>query len=224
MRWNCLEKVLVRKFDEAVEADLNWRLGEIALLKSLTVQSHLTENKKVITRKYFVPALYAIWEGFVVNVFQEYVKMINNEKAAFSSLHVDITTKHLFSSLNLHQPSKNFEKRKKLIRDLQNIMFEPVELPLEINTGSNVNYTELKNICERYAVDSEPLKQYKAPLDKFLNYRNRIAHGDNSIPVGKEHVVEFSQTIISLMYDIIEILTLHAREKKYLASPPADEG
>lgn len=54
-------------FEEAINSDLNWRLGEIAILKSLTVQSHLSERKKAIARKYSIPALYAVWEGYIVS-------------------------------------------------------------------------------------------------------------------------------------------------------------
>ncbi len=97
------------------------------------------------------------------------------------------------------------------------MMSAPVQLPLEINTGSNVDYAELQNICNRYAVNSEQLEKYKVSLNKFLNYRNRIAHGDNAISVEPEHIIEFSQTVVSLMSDISEILNVHVMEKKYLS-------
>lgn len=204
-------------FEETINSDLNWRLGEIAILKSLTVQSHLSEKKKSIARKYSIPALYAVWEGYVVNSFKEYVKIINSECLNFSDLHDSIATKHLFSLLNLHQPPKSFEKRKQFVRRIQAVLSEPIQLPLEIDTGSNIDYAELQNICNRYAVNADPLEQYKASLNKFLNYRNRIAHGDNSIAVAPEHITEFSQTVVSLMSDITEILTVHVTEKKYLS-------
>lgn len=204
-------------FEETINSDLNWRLGEIAILKSLTVQSHLSEKKKAIARKYSIPALYAVWEGYIVNSFREYVKIINSERLSFSDLHDSITTKHIFSSLCLHQPPQAFEKRIRLVRRIQEMLSEPIQLPLEIKTGSNVDYTELQNICKRYAVNSEQLEKYRASLNKFLNYRNRIAHGDNSITVDPEHIVEFSQTVVSLMSDIAEILTVHVTEKKYLS-------
>lgn len=75
-------------FEEAINSDLNWRLGEIAILKSLTVQSHLSERKKAVSRKYCIPALYAVWEGYIVNSFKEYVKVINSEQLTFSDLNV----------------------------------------------------------------------------------------------------------------------------------------
>ena len=215
----------MNEFEEAIYSDLDWRFGEIAILKSLTVQSHLTARKKAVARKYSVPALYAVWEGYVVHIFREYVKVINGERLHFSDLHDSITTSHLFSSLSLQQPPQAFEKRKRFVSRIQNTMSEPIQLPLEIDTRSNVDYTELLNICKRYAVNGEQLKKYETALNKFLNYRNRIAHGDNSITVGPEHIAEFSQTVVSLMSDLAEILTTHVAEKKYLSlsqkcSPP----
>lgn len=206
------------EFEENINSDLNWRLGEIAILKSLTVQSHLSERKRAIARKYTIPALYAVWEGYIVNSFKEYIKIINNEHLNFSDLHNSIITKHMFSSLSLHQPPQDFEKKKRLVQKIHNMMSEPIQLPLEISTGSNVNFTELQNIFTRYAVSIEPLHKYKSSLNKFLCYRNRIAHGDNSITVNPEHIAEFSETIISLMSDITEILTFHVIEKKYLSN------
>lgn len=137
---------------------------------------------------------------------------------SFSDLHDSITTKHIFSSLCLYQPPQAFEKRIRLVRRTQEMLSEPIQLPLEIKTGSNVDYTELQNICKRYAVNSEQLEKYRASLNKFLNYRNRIAHGDNSITVDPEHIVEFSQTVVSLMSDIAEILTVHVTEKNIYQS------
>ena len=198
-------------FEETINSDLNWRLGEIAILKSLTVQSHLSEKKKSIARKYSIPALYAVWEGYIVNSFKEYVKIINSERLNFSDLHDSIATKHLFSLLSLHQPPQNFEKRKQLVRRIQAVLSGPID------TSSNVDYAELQNICNRYAVNADQLGKYKASLNKFLNYRNRIAHGDNSVAVAPEHITEFSQTVVSLMSDMTEILTVHATEKKYLS-------
>lgn len=206
-------------FEEAINSDLNWRLGEIAILKSLTVQSHLSERKKAVSRKYCIPALYAVWEGYIVNSFKEYVKVTNSEQLTFSDLNESIKTKHMFSSLSLHQPPQTFEKKKQLVRKIQDMVSGPVQLPLEIDTGSNVNYAELQNICNRYAVNCESLEKYKVPLNKFLNYRNRIAHGDNSISVDPEHITEFSQTVVSLMVDIAEILNNHVKERKYMLRP-----
>ena len=123
----------------------------------------------------------------------------------------------LFSLLSLHQPPQNFEKRKQLVRRIQAVLSGPIQLPLEIDTSSNVDYAELQNICNRYAVNADQLGKYKASLNKFLNYRNRIAHGDNSVAVAPEHITEFSQTVVSLMSDMTEILTVHATEKKYLS-------
>jgi len=205
----------VNNFSYIINADLNWRFGEIAILKSLTVQTHMTENKRTVSRKYTVPAFYAVWEGFVVNAFTEYIRAINEKNLLCNNLHKDIVTHYLFSTLNLHQPPHEYSRRTSFIKKIQNSISEVVKIPLNVDTASNVDYKELSNIFFRYGVSSSKLEKYTAPLNKFVNYRNRIAHGDSSVTVDASHIVEFSETIISLMTDITDILIEHINREAF---------
>ena len=203
-------------FEEKISSDLDWRLGEIALLKSLTIQTHLTENKRKIARKYTVPAFYAIWEGFVSGSLKEVIYIINHEKLSVQKINNNILTKHVFSKLNLQDIPRDFKKKVGLVEKAKNMISEPILLTEKINTGANIDYDRLCMIFEDYGIDQRDLYKYKSKLNKFINYRNKIAHGDNSVIVEEEDISEFSQTIIGLMAETSEIIVDYINSKKYL--------
>ena len=49
---------------QEIYADIDWRMSELALLKTIPLRLNFLpdQNKNII--KYLVPAIYAIWEGF----------------------------------------------------------------------------------------------------------------------------------------------------------------
>ena len=74
------------RFAEQCQADIEWRVSEISLLKKSTVMQSISPEMRKILLKYSVPALYAIWEGFITSIFSEYVKIINNENISIKKI------------------------------------------------------------------------------------------------------------------------------------------
>jgi hypothetical protein len=56
-------------FIDEIVADIDWRISELATIKSIPIKYSFRLDHKDIHIKYSIPAIYAIWEGFVKNCF-----------------------------------------------------------------------------------------------------------------------------------------------------------
>jgi len=71
-----------------------------------------------------------------------------------------------------------------------------------VPTESNVNLKVLNRILERFCIPEIDSK-YSSGLNKLLLFRNKIAHGENSIIVNMTHVTEFVSLVENLMLDVV---------------------
>ena len=209
----------MNRFEEQCQADIEWRIAEIALLKKSTAMPSISDEMRKILLKYSIPALYALWEGFVTYIFSEYVKVINAENISMQTIDIRIKTYHSFCELNLASPPHDVAKKESLIERMQRHFDNNVKLSVDIATGSNVDYASLSAIMHRYGVTPLQENKYKGRLSKFLNFRNKIAHGNNSICVSSENLNEFSLLISELMDDILITLNDHIKNRRYIVQP-----
>lgn len=207
----------MNRFIEQCQADIEWRTFEIALLKKSTAMQSISKEIREVLLKYSIPALYAIWEGYVVTTFSQYVRIINEEKIPVRRIDTRIKAYHSFRELNLASPPSNAAKKESLVERMQLHFDGFVHLSANVTTNSNVDYDSLSSIMHRYGVTPVSEEKYKDRLSKFLNIRNKIAHGNNSVCVTGDHLTEFSSLINELMGDILDILSDHIENKKYMA-------
>ncbi|MBK6345590.1 MAG: hypothetical protein IPF68_06575 [Bacteroidales bacterium] len=59
-------------FIDEILADIDWRVSELATLKSIPIRYSFRPEHKELQIKYTIPAIYAIWEGFVKSCFVIY--------------------------------------------------------------------------------------------------------------------------------------------------------
>lgn len=198
--------------------DIDWRLGEIALIKAIAIDPGFSEEKKQTALKYSIPALYSVWEGFVHSSFSEYAKYLNDLELDFCSINIDILTHNTFSSLQLHNPPREYQKQKDFVKRMYDFLFKKfVSTP--IPTGSNVDYNQLKEICLRFGVPMVSEDEYKAKLYRFLMFRNKLSHGNKSILVHRSDLELFSKLVTDLMFDVQEIIFSSIDNSSYKHNP-----
>ena len=64
-------------FIDEINSDIQWRMSELASLKTIPLRYNLLSHHKEMLIKYTIPSIYALWEGFVKNSFELYVREIN---------------------------------------------------------------------------------------------------------------------------------------------------
>lgn len=195
-------------FREEIIADIDWRMSELASLKTIPLRYNMLLHHQEILVKYIVLALYALWEGFVKSCLQSYIRELNKLQLNISDVDLNVLTHALTckDKLVLENPRVHFTKKKEFVKFYQEQISHPLLIDMKLPTKSNIDYKVLNELLLRFNLEGVP-EEYDSKLKKLLRFRNTIAHGDNSIPVTFAEITEFSTLISDLMvviYDKIE--------------------
>ncbi|UJH89681.1 hypothetical protein LZ575_11370 [Antarcticibacterium sp. 1MA-6-2] len=204
----------MKGFIKEILADIDWRTSELATLKTIPIRYSFSPDHKDLHIKYAIPAIYSIWEGFVKNCFTIYSNHLNTLSLNRSNISYALLTHHIDSECEFNNPRVNFEKKVKLVQSLDILFQENITLKPQIPTESNVNLKVLNRILERYCI-SEVDNKYNNGLNKLLLFRNKIAHGENSIIVNMTHLTEFVSLVENLMLDIVIGVESCEKEETY---------
>lgn len=190
---------------EEITADMDWRLGELGVLKFIPYHYHMNQNHMNMLRRYIVPAIYALWEGFVKKTMLVYIREINkaNIMAEALSMNILLYTTKVDENLRLTTIRDKRPVQEKFIKNFRDFISLPVHIKPSVETESNVNLEVANKLLGAFNIEQLPGNKYSGKLHKLLNYRNAIAHGDNSISVSEKDVAEFSDLIVDLMADVV---------------------
>lgn len=192
----------MKTFVEEILADIDWRTSELATIKSIPIRYSFSPDHKELHIKYSIPAIYSIWEGFVKNCFTIYSNHLNSLSLSRADISYPLLTHQIDSECNFNDPRVHFDSKQKLVKTLDSLFQENITIKPQVPTESNVNLKVLNKILERFCVP--PLSDdFKRELNRLLLFRNKIAHGENSISVDMTHVTEFIALIENLMLDIV---------------------
>lgn len=191
-------------FIDEISSDIDWRMSELATLKTIPLRYGMLIQHKNILIKYIIPSIYALWEGFVRNSFCIYTREINKLNVSINDTHINLLTHALTSidKLDLSNPRVNFQKKREFIEHYQHTISNTLNLEQKIPTKSNVDFSVINDILNRFNLAKMP-DTYERGLKKLLRFRNSIAHGENSIPVSIEDVTEFTLLVNNLMIEVL---------------------
>lgn len=202
---------------EEIFADIDWRNGELAELRVILHKAKLTPTQRTTYIRYIVPAIYALWEGFIKNSLELYCKEIHKSGVPITSLHENLLTHAIISNdkLALDRARTQFETQRDFSLYVCEYIGKPFPAVCKLPTKSNVNSEVLYDLLNRFNLGAIDQKLGKV-LDKLLTFRNTIAHGDNSIPVKEENINEFTQLIQKLMVIVFDKIDYAVTHKTYL--------
>ncbi|MFI0431297.1 MAE_28990/MAE_18760 family HEPN-like nuclease [Mariniflexile sp. HMF6888] len=192
----------MKTFVQEILADIEWRTSELATLKSIPIRYSFSPDHKDLHIKYSIPAIYSIWEGFVKNCFAIYSNHLNTLSLNRSEISYALLTHQLDSECDFNNPRVHFDKKMKLVQSLDELFQDIINIKPAVPTESNVNLKVLNRILERYCI-TEVDGKYNSGLNKLLLFRNKIAHGENSIIVNMTHVTEFISLVENMMLDVV---------------------
>ena len=192
----------MKLFIQEILADINWRVSELATIKSLPIKYSFRPDHKELQIKYSIPAIYAIWEGFVKNTFTIYSIHLNSLNIRRVEIAHPLLTHQLDLECDFNSPRAAFDSKKRLVNLINNILDETITIKPGIPTESNVNFKVLNKILERFCIS--PIEDsYERGLNRLLRFRNMIAHGENALQVNMSDMTEFVDLIENLMLDLI---------------------
>jgi len=209
----------MENFLEEINADINWRMGQLATIKTLPYKYGMSLEHQEFLIKYLVPSCYAIWEGFIKNSFEIYTRQLNSLGMGLDEFSINIIVHSLERKYpQIKSEIKDQRKIEEFFDDLFYFTKNDFSISSKLPTESNVNLKVTNNILRRFNLDLIPEAPYKGKLNKLLKYRNSIAHGDGNIPVSKKVIEEFSKTINELICDIFIRIETGYKNNTYRAN------
>ena len=198
--------------------EIDWRISELVLIKTNHLSNNLSATRRSVIKKFSVVAIYAIFEGFIVQAFELYVDAINKLKLDWKLLHINILNYHLDRTYGIHKEiRKKTEKQLDLVIDLQNFFNSPkVVLSKKIQTESNVNLKVLNKLLTNFNITNIGDKKVENGLNKLLQYRNSIAHGENTLKVESDLITELIDAVTYTMDLVADSLIVGFNNKSYL--------
>jgi hypothetical protein len=195
-----------------------------------TQRYKLSQKHMNILSVHSISMLYSIWEGYIQQSFQLYIKYLNSLNIDFICFSDEIITFHMentFKQLSSY-PQKT-AKKIHYFSQLQNHFSQQCHvLYSSIDTESNVSFKVLNKILCAFSLEpfSEYWGRYKHPqpnlketLETFLRYRNGVAHGgdiSSEEKVTQEVYEKYKILVVDLMYAIHDKIMYGINNRTYL--------
>ena len=202
---------------EEIYSDIDWRNGELAEFKVILHKVKLTDSQRKTYMRYIVPAIYALWEGFIKNSLELYCKEINNAGVPITALHENLLTHAIVSvdKLALDRARTQFNTQRDFSKFICEYIGQPFPTISKLPLKSNVKGEVMADLFNRFNLGGID-NVFRKKLDKLLLFRNTIAHGDNSIPVKEENIDEFTQLLQDLMILVFDRIDYAIKNRTYL--------
>lgn len=210
----------LRNLTAELEAERDWRDAELNKMRLMLrrVQEFGSEEYVNIYLKMTIPMIYAHWEGFCVASFKILLDFINNKKKKGCEVSYSLLTyanQRAYDKLKgKHSFSQKVEFSKLFIESLE----KDINLSGKLDTKSNLNYKVLKDVLSIFEMDNTLYVQYEDSLNKLVNLRNAIAHGENSRMIDKDCMNENIALVIELMDTVLLQQIEYAEGEVYIMS------
>lgn len=186
-------------------ADRDWRMRELEFLKKLDkriLYGHLSESELNAYYRMCIPIIYAHWEGFIVVSFKALINFINKQNLTKDEIINNLFTFSHRDTFRTLSGKQSFKQRCEFSEKFITMLSEPITIETKLfSTKSNLNYDMLKEAVSWFNISIEPYSKYKYSINKLVNVRNAIAHGEDSIKVTYANIENYIK-IVNELFDI----------------------
>lgn len=201
-----------------LDADFTSRLRELSDLKKAINDADPTARQVLL--KALVAIAYAHWEGHVKFAATKLFEFVALRRLPYSSLGQQFYINSFLIRLGAFVANRpSLKTRCDLVHEVLNSRGSNLSQvhPDLVNTGSNLKFEVLQNICLVCGIDSKPFEPHETFIDVFLlRRRNSIAHGDDS-SVGEHEVDALINGVITIMRMFRNEVENKVYTKTYLA-------
>lgn len=201
----------------------DWHVSEIACYKGIPHRyaNPLFSNIKTTYWKMCVPMIYAHWESFVVTSFRSICDYINNLQIGYSDINDAIallSNKTRFSYLSGNADrAKQARFYSEFVLAYSSAVF--LERNICVTAKSNLNFKQLSLIFRNFGMQMpQSIAKSKNDIEKMVTFRNKIAHGENSVTVQEDDILIFANSTVELMDNIIVHIKIYLESECYLKS------
>ncbi|MDQ7091731.1 MAG: MAE_28990/MAE_18760 family HEPN-like nuclease [Methylococcales bacterium] len=118
--------------EQEITSDIDTRLSSISSIKTLTSRYNLLDYDKDLLLQHSIPMIYSIWEGFIQQTFQIYIRTLNKLELSFDTLCKPMIIFHLENKFKqFAEYPKKLDKKLLFLNNLINfIMLKKLILTL----------------------------------------------------------------------------------------------
>ena len=195
--------------EQDIRSDIGERQQLMLQIKTLYLRYQFNERDEKIFLSYSMPAIYAIWEGFIQTSFKTYVQEINKINLSVNTVHKQILCYRIENSFKqFKQYPKNYDKKVVFFDKLGEFYSaDIIEITRTINTENNVGFDVLNRLLAAFNLEKIPdyyeQRWLKNELDeRLLRIRNQVAHGQDSIIVSRNDL-EDSINLVNILMELV---------------------
>lgn len=175
---------------DEIQAENNWRDGELATFK---VNPQKVDNS--LWNRMCLPMIYAHWEGYVVSSLKLLIGHLNSLKLSPSEVPTNLIVLGLGTKYNSLSGKQSFDQKIVFTDSFIEIFKQAIKFQKDIDTKSNLNGNVLKELCAVFGFNFNAFKDVIGDIEKIVMFRNRIAHGENSILPDSENIEKYILSI-----------------------------
>ncbi len=192
----------------SVDYEKQWRDEELAIILKIIGTEKSDEILKILT-KYLVPAIYAIWEGFIKETLVHYSSFINRNPNFEKD--IVLITQIIDHKEILKTRYKSFNDKKDTLNNINRIFKSPL-MPEERPESKILNFKNSNDLLEKYNLKNIDRKHH-SKLNKLETVRNSIAHGEITVVSSKKDINEYVSLVRELMDEIyLNIISIKEQE------------
>ncbi|WP_449121273.1 MAE_28990/MAE_18760 family HEPN-like nuclease [Pseudomonas viridiflava] len=187
-----------------------WRDGEFAKYKvnAANVDEHLW-------CRMCVPMIYAHWEGFVVDSFKILLRFLNRLELTAFQLPTNLVVVSLGDCYRSLSGKQSFIQRVGFTERFNDLLSSNVRFPSKIDTKSNLRSSVLNEICDMFNFDCKTFSDFSPDIDRLVNLRNSIAHGENGVVPGIENIKRFIEAVQGAMDVLLSLFDDFLHNENY---------
>jgi len=204
-----------RVIEEITESNA-WRDGEFAKFKinSLGAESELW-------CRMCVPMIYAHWEGYIVSSIKVLIEHLNGLNLKASDIPPKLVVIGLGDSYKSLSGKQSFQQRIDFTVKFKDLFSNVVKFKKKVDTKSNLRGDVLEELCIMFDFDFNKFKDYVSVIDRLVNVRNSIAHGENSFIITEENIQLYIEQVNSAMDIFLSEINEFLIGEKYLLDQTA---
>ena len=201
----------MHKIVEEIVISNEWRDGEFAKFKI-----NASAVDEVLWCRMCVPMVYAHWEGYVVSSLKLLIEHLNELELLAINMPTKLVVVGLGDTYRFLSGKQSFDQRIEFTDRFRGLLQATVKFKKQIDTKSNLKSNVLKELCSMYGFDFEKFSRVTSELDRLVNVRNSIAHGENSFVLDMVNVNRFIDSVTTAMDILREEIERFLVNKGYL--------
>lgn len=187
------------RFNDHLDHESSWRKQEISILKRQVNAADTSKPAGRYALRSAIAMLYAHWEGWVKSISQAFLKLVNKEGLSIDRLSFPLAGRALQGKFRDLDDTRKSSKRESFARFIFSDDNQVIKLDETVYTGSNLKYELFKDILIEFGIDNRAFETKGNMIDsQLLAQRNRIAHGESTLP-DKDEVIKLVDGIIEVM-------------------------